>query len=309
MRYALAVVLVAAHAMSAQPSRLPSQPSAPQQPIFRSGSSELVVLPVTVTDDRGRLITDLSQDSFVVFDENRRQQIAAFSSEDIPVSIAFVIDDSGSMRGRLGQVIAAALAFARWSHPEDELLVIAFNDAVRDALGGRRVTAADAADLEQALRTLRPDGQTALYDALMDALDHLEQSDRQRRVLVLVSDGGDNASRATLEQVLERARRSDVTIYPIGLYDEHARDSNPGVLKKLAEATGGERFLPKSPGPLMTACEQIAREIRNSYTVGYVPPDHDGRFHRVRVEIEAADRRSLNVRTRPGYVAADGSTR
>ncbi len=309
MRYALAVVLVAAHAMSAQPSRLPSQPSAPQQPIFRSGSSELVVLPVTVTDDRGRLITDLSQESFVVFDENRRQQIAAFSSEDIPVSIAFVIDDSGSMRGRLGQVIAAALAFARWSHPEDELLVIAFNDAVRDALGGRRVTAADAADLEQALRTLRPDGQTALYDALMDALDHLEQSDRQRRVLVLVSDGGDNASRATLEQVLERARRSDVTIYPIGLYDEHARDSNPGVLKKLAEATGGERFLPKSPGPLMTACEQIAREIRNSYTVGYVPPDHDGRFHRVRVEIEAADRRSLNVRTRPGYVAADGSAR
>lgn len=304
MRYVLAAVLLAGQALSAQaPSAPPGQP-----PTFRSGSSELVVLPVTVTDDDGRLVTDVPQEAFTVFDEGRRQNIAAFSSEDIPVSIALVIDDSGSMQQRLGQVIAAALAFARWSHPEDELHVVEFNDHVRNALDGQPVTAADTATLEQALRTLRPEGQTALYDAVMEGLDHLEHSDRQRRVLVLVSDGGDNASRSTLDDVLQRARRSNVTIYAIGLYDENARDRNPAVLKRLAEATGGERFLPKSPGPLMTACEQIAREIRNSFTVGYVPPDRDGRFHRLRVTVTAPGRGSLKVRTRPGYVAADGST-
>ena len=304
MRYVLAAVLLAGHVVSAQgPSSTQGQP-----PTFRSGSSELVVLPVTVTDDDGRLVTDVPQEAFTVFDEGRRQDITAFSSEDIPVSIALVIDDSGSMQHRLGQVIAATLAFARWSHPEDELQVIAFNDHVRNALDGRPVTAADTSALEQALRTLRPDGQTALYDALMEGLDHLERSDRQRRVLVLISDGGDNASQSTLDDVLQRARRSNVTIYAIGLYEENARDRNPGVLKRLAEATGGERFLPKSPGPLMTACEQIAREIRNSYTVGYVPPDRDGRFHRLRVTVAAPGRGSLKVRTRPGYVAADGST-
>jgi VWFA-related protein len=278
------------------------------QPTFRSGSSELVVLPVAVTDGSGRLIVDLPREAFTVFDEGRRQEIAAFSNEDIPVSIALVIDDSGSMRQRLGQVIAAALAFASWSHPEDDLRVIEFNDTVRDALGGREITAADVAELEAALRTLRPEGQTALYDALMTGLDHLERSTRQRRVLVLVSDGGDNASRATLDDVLERARRSNVTIYAIGLYDENSRDRNPGVLKRLVEATGGARYLPASPGPLMSACAQIAREIRDSYMLGFVPPDRDGRFHRVRVRVSSPQHRSLDVRTRPGYVAAEGST-
>jgi VWFA-related protein len=266
------------------------------------------VLPVTVTDDDGALVSDVPRQAFTVFDEGRRQEITAFSNEDIPVSIAVVIDDSGSMQPKLGEVIAATLTFARNSHPEDELQVIEFNDHVRAALDGRSITAADAALLEEALHTLRPEGQTALYDAVMEGLTRLEDSERQRRVLVLVSDGGDNASRATLDDVLERAQRANVTIYAIGLYDENARDRNPGVLQRLAERTGGRRFLPKSPGPLMTACAQIAREIRNSYTIGFVPPDRDGRFHRLRVTVSEAGGRSLKVRTRPGYVAASGST-
>jgi len=282
-----------------------SAPRASQPPLFRSHSSELVVLPVTVTDRAGRLVTDLPRERFNVYDEGRLQAIRAFSSEDIPVSIALVIDDSGSMGQKLGQVTAASLAFARGSHPEDELLIIEFNEEVRDALGGRRLVAADLPDLERALRTLRPDGQTALYDALMDGLSHLDEATHSRRVLVLVSDGGDNASRATLDEVLARAQRSNVTMYTIGLFDEYARDSNRGVLKRLAEATGGERFLPKSPGPLLAACEQIAREIRNSYTVGYEPPDRDGRFHRLRVELTDPRYKNLKVRTRPGYVAAE----
>jgi Ca-activated chloride channel homolog len=300
------VLLIAQTPAPAPPAQ--SQTGRSQQPVFRSRSSELVVLPVTVTDDRGRLVTDLPQDRFTVYDDGRRQDVAAFSSEDNPVSIALVIDDSGSMRHKLPEVVAATLAFARASHPEDELLVIEFNDEVRDALDGRRLTAADIPALAATLRTLSPAGQTALYDALMDGLEHLDSSTHARRVLILISDGGDNVSHATLDEVLDRAQRSNVTIYSIGLFDDSSRDTNPGVLKRLAEATGGERFLPKSPGPLMSACEQIAHEIRSSYTIGYEPPDHDGRFHRLKVEVTVPGTKGLKVRTRPGYVAAARDT-
>jgi len=276
-----------------------------QKPTFRSRSSELVVLPVTVTDRDGRLITGLPREHFEVFDEGQPQEITAFSSEDVPVSIALVIDDSGSMGNKLGEVVAASLAFARWSHPDDELLVIEFNDTVHDALDGRRLAAADVPELQRALGALKPDGQTALYDALMDGLSHLDESVHSRRILVVVSDGGDNASRAGLDEVLERARRANVTMYTIGLFDDNGHDANRGVLKRLADATGGERFLPKSPGPLLAACERIAKEIRNSYMLGYEPPEHDGRFHRVRVELNGSGHKGLRVKTRPGYVAAE----
>src|SRR5262249_36333290 len=105
-----------------------------------------------------------------------------------------------------------------------------------------------------------------------------------------------------------RARRSAVTIYAIGLFEQGDPDANDGVLKRLSRATGGERFRPRSPGPLISACERIAREIRSGYTIGFVPPDRHGRFHRVRVEVEPRDRRGLVVRTKPGYFAATEST-
>jgi Ca-activated chloride channel homolog len=296
------IVLLGLSAAAQAPVDRQTAPS--PAPLFRSSSSDLVVLPVTVTDRRGRLVSGLAQQQFVVFDEGRRQEILAFSNDDHPVSIALVIDDSGSMQNKLGEVIAATLAFARASHPEDELRVVSFNDSVRDALGGRSLSASDAPRLEAALRTLRPEGQTALYDALESGLDRLADARHVRRVLVLISDGGDNASRSTLDAVLQRARRSNVTIYAIGLYDEGARDRNPGVLKRLADATGGVRFMPESPGLLIKACLEIAREIRESYTIGYEPPDRDGRFHRLRVEVVSEGTRGLKVRTRPGYVAA-----
>jgi len=268
-------------------------------PSFKAGSSDLVVVPVTVTDKQGRLVADLERESFAVYDNDRRQEIAFFDHQDTPVSVALVIDNSGSMRPKVGEVIAASLAFARASHPEDELLVIEFNEDVRDALDGRRLSASDAGELEAALRALRPEGQTALYNALVDGLDHLEHATRARRVMVLVSDGGDNASTTTFDEVLVRARRSDVTIYTIGLFDEGSRDTNPAVLKRLADATGGWRFLPRSPGYLLKACEQIAREIRTSYTLGYVPTSRDGTYHRLRVTL--GEKTSGSVRTRPGY--------
>lgn len=293
------VVLAAAWAWPAT-----AQPAESLAPSFRSAVSELVVLPVTVTDHRGEFVPNLTESNFTVYDDGDPQPVALFTSEDLPVSIALVIDDSGSMRRKLGQVVAAALAFARWSHPEDELFVVEFNDRVRDALGGRSLAASDEAELHEALKTLTPQGQTALYDALMVGLDRLAGAARTRKVMVLVSDGGDNVSRATLDDVLDRARRESVTIYTIGLFDDTPVEANPGVLRDLARTTGGARFLPRSPGPLLQACERIAREIRSGYMIGFVPQQQDGAFHRVRVAVDGVPGRRLRVRTRPGYVAA-----
>jgi len=278
-------------------------------PTFHSDSRELVVLPVTVTDKHGQLVTDLSRDRFTVFDNGRRQDVNLFSSEDTPVTIGLVIDNSASMRSKVGEVIAAALAFENASNPHDELFTLVFDDDVRDPLADRSISTTDTAALQAALSKLVPDGRTALYDGLIAGLTRAAEGARARKVLVLISDGGDNASHATQADVLAKARAANITIYTIGVFDRNDEDANPGILKALAEATGGERFLPHSAGPLISACAHIAREIRSGYTIGYVPPDRDGAFHRVRVQVEADAGRKLIVRTRPGYFAAGVVTR
>jgi VWFA-related protein len=272
---------------------------------FRSTASELVVLPVYVTDRSDHYVGGLAQDQFSVFDNGRRVAIDFFSSEDTPVTVGLVIDSSSSMRAKLGEVIAGAMAFANASNPDDELFAISFNDVVHETVPNQRfLLAADLAGLGAALNSLVPEGRTSLYDALVEGLDRLDAGSRPRKVLVLVSDGGDNASTASLEEILMRARRSNAAIYTIGLYEPFDLDRNPRVLKSLAAATGGERFLPSSAGAVLQACQHIAREIRSGYTIGYVPPDRDGAFHRVRVEVVGADHRKLGARTRPGYFAA-----
>jgi VWFA-related protein len=297
---ALLAAIALSRAYGQQPAADPAR--------FVSSASELVVVPVVVTDRRDRFVANLSSDRFAVYDNGRRQDVALFTNEDTPVTIGLVIDESRSMSPKLGEVIAAALAFARSSNPHDELFAVAFNDSVQDAVGGM-LTAADTAALEKALSSLVPAGRTSLYDAVAVGLDRLARATRPRKVLVVISDGGDNASRASLKDVLARARAANVTIYTIGLFDDVDADRNPGVLKTLAHTTGGERFLPDSPGRMLQACERIAREIRSGYTIGFVPPDRDGAYHRVTVDVKTPDGGRVSVRTRPGYVAAGPVTR
>jgi Ca-activated chloride channel homolog len=294
--------LVASEAF--QPSSLPAlQPSS--APSFRSGASELVVLPVVVTDKQGRYISDLERERFTVFDNGRRVPIEIFTNQDTPLTVGLIIDASGSMRPKISEVILASLAFARSSNPEDELFVVRFNDDVQHVIRDRPfLLAEDLVALNTALRSMRPDGRTALYDAVVAGIDHLGRGSRARKVLVVVSDGGDNASEATLDRVLTRARESNVAIYTMGIFDPEDLDRNPGVLKSLARTTGGERFLPRSPGEMLETCERIAREIRSGYTIGYAPPDRDGNYHRVRVEVQPPPSQKMTVRTRPGYFAA-----
>jgi VWFA-related protein len=262
------------------------------------------VLAASVTDRDGGFVRDLGPDRFTIFDNGRRQPIALFSNDDTPVSVGLIIDISGSMRTKIGEVVAATLAFAAASHPEDELFFLAFNDDVQEAVKERRfLLASDLTSLRESVSALRPEGRTSLYDAVMKGLDRLDEGSRARKVLIVMSDGGDNASRATLDDVLGRARRSDATIYTIGLFEASDPDSNPGVLKQLAQTTGGERFLPRSAGPLLLACKRIAQDIRSGYTLAFEPSGLDNTYHRVRVEIAGTNGRRLNVRTRPGYVA------
>lgn len=295
-RLAFAISVMATAIVAAQ------QPPA-QAPLFFATSSELVVLPVVVAHGDGNFVTGLTRDQFSVFDDGRKQEVSLFSDADSPVTLGLVIDDSSSMGPKLGEVIAAALALARSSNPDDRIFAVDFNDRVHEVIA-EPIFARDIHGLDRALTTLVPEGRTALYDAIVAALDReADAADPARKVLVVISDGGDNASRAKLDEVLARARKASVTIYTIGLFDEGDPDRDPGVLKKLAAETGGERFLPASPGPLMRDVEHIAREIRSGYTIGYVPPARDGRYHRVRVTIEAPQARRASIRTRPGYFA------
>jgi len=286
-----------------------SQPPVADRGLFLSSSSDLVVLPVVVTDRQDRFVADLAQDRFVVLDNGRPQAIALFTNEDTPVTVGLVIDDSRSMAPKLAEVIAAAAAFARSSNAQDELFAVAFNDTVHEHIGSRTLSVADPVGLEKALSALVAQGRTALYDAVGAALQRAAETTRPRKVLILISDGGDNASETTLKQILARARQSNVTVYTIGLFDADDADRNPGVLKSLARTTGGERFLPNTPARLLQACQHIAREIRNGYTIGYLPPDRDGAYHRVKVEVRVPDGLRVSVRTRPGYVAASPETR
>ena len=279
-------------------------PSSAQAPVFRSASTDLVVLAASVTDRDGGFVEGLPSDHFLIYDEGEAQPIALFSNDDTPVSIGLVIDSSSSMRPKIGEVVAATLAFAGSSNPRDELFALAFNDGVREALDDRRfLLASDVAALEQAVSSLRPEGRTSLYDALIAGLERLDDGSRARKVLIVMSDGGDNASRATLDDVLDRARRSDAAIYTIGLFDSDDPDANPGVLKQLAQTTGGERYLPESLGPLLQACKRIARDIRSGYTIAFEPSTRDGAYHEIEVKLDRTAGRRLDVRTRKGYVA------
>lgn len=277
----------------------------PVEPTFRGATADLVVLPVTVEDRDGGLVADLPQDRFVVYDDGRKQDVQFFSDKNAPVSVAWVIDSSYSMMPRIRHVAAATLRFASLSQADDELFIVHFNDFPQHLFESRGVEAANTAELARGLAEIIPDGRTALYDALLAGIDRLEKTARARKAMIVVSDGDDTASYAKLDDVLDRARRTDITIYTIGFSGDLIgwENSNPGVLKTLANASGGKRFMASSTGPLLQAAERIAREIRSSYTLSFTPRDRDGRFHRVRVEITGRDRNRFVVRTRPGYVA------
>jgi Ca-activated chloride channel homolog len=268
-------------------------------------NANLVVLHATAQDRKGALVSGLEKDSFQVYEDGVLQQIKHFSHDDVPVTVGLVIDNSGSMGRKRAEVITAALAFARSSNPQDQMFIVNFNEHVRFALPNNTPFTGQVSDLEVALSTIITSGQTALYDAVAAALDHLKKGDRDKRVLIVISDGGDNASKHTLAQTMALAQHADVIVYTIGLFDEEDDDRNPHVLTQLAKDTGGDVFLPRSTKEAVPICERIARNIRNQYTIAYVPTNtkQDGTYRTIQVNASATGRGQLSVRTRVGYRA------
>jgi Ca-activated chloride channel family protein len=274
------------------------------EPPVLSVSTDLVSLTVTVIDLHGALVSGLRQEHFTVYDNGERQTIQFFTNEDVAATIGLIIDSSGSMRGRRDQVTTAAAAFAAMSHPLDEFFTLNFNEWVWPGLPPDVPFTADTDQLRGALSAAPAQGMTALYDAVSRGLAHLRRGTLDRKALVVVSDGGDNASVQTLDGVVQSARQSDAAIYSLTFVDPDNRDGRRQVLKTLTRDTGGHAFVAKDAADVTRSFEQIAREIRSGYTIGFVPTDtSEGGFRSIRVVVDAGNHRQLIARTRAGYYA------
>ena len=267
---------------------------------------DLVVFNLSVTGSGGREISGLKASDFQVYEDGRLQTIKLFRAEDVPATVGLIIDTSGSMREKQPEVMRAAVQFVDASNPSDEMFVMNFNEKVYSGLPPSTPFTNDAALIRSALLKTPAVGLTALYDALAAGIEHLKVGTRERKALVLLSDGGDNASHRKLDDVLQIAQRSSATIFTIGIYDEADSDQNPGVLKKIANQSGGRAYFPGSLKDLGAVWHDIAGRIRSQYTIGYssTNPARDGSFRRVKISARQNGGGSLRVITRPGYLAA-----
>jgi len=277
-----------------------------------------VVVHATVLDKRGHVVNDLNKDDFRIYEDGAAQNLTHFSHADVPVTMGIVIDDSGSMKDKRQAVNSAALIFAKTSNPQDQVFVVNFNDVYYLDTPGD--FASNIEDLKSALDKIDSRGGTALRDAVIASLDHMKLGNRDKKVLLVITDGEDNASRYTSEELMTRSQKSNAVIYTIGLLgsDEtsnlfkiHGGEAHRAakVLRELAEATGGDAYFPLSLDEVESTCRQIAHDIRNQYTLVYKPSNlkKDGTFRNIRVDAFLPHTKSkLVVRTRPGYFAPRG---
>ena len=272
------------------------------EPIF-SSETRYVPLNVTVTDKSGHLVTDLRQSEFQVFENNVLQPIKIFRHEDVPVSMGLVIDNSGSMRTKLPGVEAAALALVKDSNPQDETFIVNFND---EPFLDQDFTN-DIAVLQKSLERIDAKNGTAMRDAVHTSIDHLhEKAKRDKKVLIVITDGNDNASMVTLESVVKLAQQDGTLIYAIGLLTEEDKSEAAKAkraLKALVEATGGQVFYPDKVSDVEPIAHQVAHDIRNQYSIWYAPLNDklDNTFRAVKVVVKAPG--NPVALTRQGYWA------
>lgn len=280
-------------------------PQEPQPQVFKA-QSDLVVLHVNVFDGKSDAVPDLPQTAFRVVENDTPQAITFFSGADVPVAVGLILDNSGSMIARHSMVMAGGLAFAASSHPEDELFTIHFNEHVRYGLPDAFPFTNRDTLLRAALARYPAGGKTAIYDAVIAGLEHVERANHQKHVLVVLSDGDDNASLHSDDEMFDRARRSDAIIYTVSNADRQiGMRGAPGVLKKLAEISGGVAYFPRLDKDVVASFDEIAANIRRGYSIGYAPTNtaHDGGYRRVKVTVRVPGRGNLSVRSRDGYTA------
>jgi len=267
----------------------------------------LVVLHTTVLDDRGRFVDGLKEENFRVLEDKAEQKLSVFKREDVPVSMGLVIDNSGSMRDKRPRVNEAALTLIQTSNPQDEAFVVNFNDDYYLDLD--KDFTSSIPELKEALERIDSRGSTAFYDALIGSMDHAKKGHKDKKVLLAVTDGVDNASRNTLEKTIREIQKSNVVIYTIGLFsdeDKKNRKRATRALKEIADASGGVAYFPENVADVHSICEQVAKDIRNQYTLAYYPSNtrKDGTYRAVQVEIiPPRGHGKLSARTRNGYYA------
>lgn len=303
----------------------PVTPANPQQPagngtigsvtknssggfVFISQVNE-VTLSATVLDARKHLVTNLDTTNFAVYEDNQPQKITSFRREDIPVSIGIVVDNSGSMRTKRAAVTKAVLNLMQASNPQDEVFVVNFND---DPYLDQDFTN-KLEPLREALDRVDSRGGTALYDAVIASADHLAKgAKKEKKVLLVVTDGVDNESRESLEQAIRKVQDDKgPTIYTIGILgDEPGIKRAKRALQSLSDQTGGVAFFPKDLAEVDEISQEVAKDIRNQYSITYKPtnPRSNGGYRKVKVEARAPGYKDLQVRTRDGYFADEKRT-
>ncbi len=277
-----------------------------EEAVFRA-DTRLVVLHASVVNRHGHLVTNLQRQAFRVFENGAEQQLVMFRREDVPVSMGLIIDNSGSMRDKRRKVESAALLLVKESNPDDEVFIVNFNDEAYldvDFTG-------DVKKLEEGLTRIDSRGGTAMRDALSMSIDHLKKKGkRDKKVLLIVTDGNDNTSQISLEKLVEKAQQAEVLIYTIGLLSEESRRERKRAeraLKALTETTGGLAHFPGEQEQVEQIAVQVAHEIRNQYILAYSPSNQvmDGNYRRIKVEVRGPNRPV--VRTRSGYYATPTS--
>ena len=286
-----------------------AQKTAPTTDFVISTDVSLVMLDVSVKDAKGGYVGGLVQDDFNIFEDRKLQPIKHFARMDVPVTVGLVVDTSGSMRLKRPAVITAALAFIQASNPHDEMFVVNFNDKVRPGLPPNIPFSDHIPTLRSALWMGNSEGRTALYDAVSYSLHHLEKGRKDKKTLVLVSDGGDNASSLARQQVLREVEESRATVYTIGIFEENDPDKNPELLKKLAAITGGDYYPIGDLSEVLAVSRKIASDIRNRYTLSYAPPDPMGGHASRSIKVTASQggKEKLVVRTRTRYSFPEGA--
>jgi Ca-activated chloride channel homolog len=289
------------------PKRAPSQGSADRLMPRLRVDSDLVLVPVLVTDPNNRLVTGLEKEHFKIYDNKVEQVITHFAQEDAPVSIGLVFDASGSMGPKMQKARAAVAEFIRTANPEDEFSLVAFSDHAKMLAGfGSR-----AAEIENRLLFVRADGETALLDAVYLSVNEMKRARYPRRAILIISDGGDNASRYTGGELKNLLRESDVQVYSIGIFEPLGMRrsleeiNGPAMLDEIARQTGGRLYEVYDLNELRDIAAKIGSALRNQYVLGFSPAaERDGKYHRIQVKIPRIHGLpSLRATFRSGYYA------
>jgi len=295
--------------VSIEPRAKPNALSAPSPRANIRVESTLVLIPVTVTDPFNRFVTGLDKENFKLLEDKKEQEILQFSSEDAPLSIGVVFDCSGSMGSKLEKSRQAVTQFFRTANPEDEFFLVQFNDTAELAEPFTR----NLEEIQNRLTFTQSKGRTALLDGIYLALHEMKKAKNPRKALLLISDGGDNASRYTENEIKNLVKEADVQIYAIGIYEPvGARSrtpeelSGPGLLTEISEQTGGRQYAVENLAELADIAAKIGVELRNQYIIGYSPhnQEHDGKYRRVEVKLnQPRGLPALRAFWRHGYYA------